>query len=61
MTSVYLGVTLDRMLSYEQHIDSIKGKVRTSTVEPHYKEVLGTMKITLLYQVSCYIRVKTKI
>ena len=28
------------------------------TVEPLYNEVLGTMKITLLYQVSCYIRVK---
>ena len=28
------------------------------TVEPHYSEVLGTMKITLLYQVSHYIRVK---
>ena len=32
-----------------------------STVEPHYNEVLGTMKITLLYQVSHYIRVKKKI
>ena len=28
------------------------------TVEPRYNEVLGTMKITLLYQVSLYIRVK---
>ena len=28
------------------------------TVEPHYNEVFGTMKITLLYQVSHYIRVK---
>ena len=28
------------------------------TVEPRYKEVLGTMKLTLLYQVSHYIRVK---
>ena len=28
------------------------------TVEPRYNEVLGTMKITLLYQVSHYIRVK---
>ena len=28
-----------------------------STVEPRYNEVLGTMKITLLYQVSHYIRV----
>ena len=30
----------------------------TTTVEPLYNEVLGTMKITLLYQVSHYIRVK---
>ena len=30
------------------------------TVEPLYNEVLGTMKITLLYQLSHYIRVKTK-
>ena len=28
------------------------------TVEPRYNEVLGTMKITLLYQVSHYIGVK---
>ena len=28
------------------------------TVEPRYNEVLGTMKINLLYQVSHYIRVK---
>ena len=31
-----------------------------STVEPLYNEVLGTMKTTLLYQVSYYIRVKTQ-
>ena len=31
-----------------------------STVEPRYNEVLGTMKITLLYQGSHYIRVKNK-
>ena len=30
----------------------------TVPVEPRYNEVLGTMKITLLYQVSHYIRVK---
>ena len=30
----------------------------TDTVEPRYNEDLGTMKITLLYQVSHYIRVK---
>ena len=32
----------------------------SDTVEPRYKEVLGTMKITLLYQVSHYIRVKNR-
>ena len=32
-----------------------------STVEPHYNEVLGTMKITLLYQISRYIRIKKQI
>ena len=30
------------------------------TVEPRYNKVLGTMKITMLYQVSHYIRVKKK-
>ena len=29
-----------------------------NTVEPRYNEVIGTMKIPLLYQVSHYIRVK---
>ena len=32
--------------------------LNASTGEPRYNEVLGTMKITLLYQVSHYIRVK---
>ena len=31
---------------------------KENTVKPRYNEALGTMKITLLYQVSCYIRVK---
>ena len=31
------------------------------TVEPRYNEDLGTMKITLLYQVSCYIKVQKNI
>ena len=31
---------------------------KSYTVEPLYNEVLGTIKITLLYQVSHYIRVK---
>ena len=30
----------------------------TCTVEPLYNDVLGTMKITLLYQVSHYIKIK---
>ena len=33
-------------------------KMKEYTVEPLYNEVLGTMKITLLYQVFRYIRVK---
>ena len=33
---------------------------KNDTVEPRYNEVLGTMEITLLYQVSHYIRVKNK-
>ena len=37
---------------------SLTGNISANTVEPHYNEVLGTMKITLLYQVSHYIRVK---
>ena len=35
-----------------------KQHIISYTVEPRYNEVLGTMKITFLYQVSCYIRVK---
>ena len=37
---------------------SIRSLICINTVEPLYYEVLGTMKITLLYQVSHYIRVK---
>ena len=36
----------------------LKCQIDCITVEPRYNEVLGTMKITLLYQVSHYIRVK---
>ena len=32
--------------------------IPVNTVEPRYNEVIGTMKITLLYQVSHYIRVQ---
>ena len=34
--------------------------INSFTVEPPYNEDLGTMKITLLYQVSCYTRVTNK-
>ena len=37
---------------------AIHMNINETTVEPLYNEVLGTMKITLLYQVSRYIRVK---
>ena len=40
------------------HIEQCFQLLMPYTVEPHYNEVLGTMKITLLYQVSHYIRVK---
>ena len=36
----------------------LKKLITYDTVEPRYNEVLGTMKITLLYQISHYIRVK---
>ena len=36
----------------------LDAKTRPYTVEPRYKEDLGTIIITLLYQVSHYIRVK---
>ena len=40
--------------------DQVVNNVLISTVELCYSEEdLGTMKITLLYQVSCYIGVKT--
>ena len=32
--------------------------LQINTVEPRYNEDIGTMKITFLYQVSHYIRVK---
>ena len=38
------------------HLIILVGKF--NTVEPRYNEVLGNMKITSLYQVSHYIRVK---
>ena len=42
-------------------VTAFYGKIlveQTTTVEPLYNEVFGTMNITLLYQVSHYIRVK---
>ena len=44
--------------AYNSMVDLQNRKCVTHTVEPRYNEVLGTMKITLLYQVSYYIRVK---
>ena len=42
----------------KSHLGSMQSRINQNTVEPLYNEVLGTMKITLLYQVSRYIRVK---
>ena len=42
----------------ELHLLNMYSIMVADTVEPLYNEVLGTMKITLLYQVSHYIRVK---
>ena len=41
-----------------KNLFQILAHLKTGTVEPRYNEVLGTMKITLLYQVSHYIRVQ---
>ena len=48
---------MTRRNTKEFYITSFKS-VCKYTVEPRYNEVLGTMKITLLYQVSHHIRVK---
>ena len=37
----------------------IRSIARVCTVEPRYNEVLGTMKITLLYQVSQFKKLRT--
>ena len=50
----FTGVIVWHAKLYE-HTEQISG-----TVEPLYNEVLGTMEITFLYQVSRYIRVKNK-
>ena len=44
----------------EDNVSSDEIKICYITVEPRYNEVLGTMKITLLYLVSHYIRVKNQ-
>ena len=54
----YEGLTLPWELS--QIVEISLFRKFQGTVEPRYNEVLGTMKITLLYQVSHYIRVKTQ-
>ena len=35
--------------------------IKVDTMEPCYNEDFGTMKMTLLYQVSCHIRVKNTV
>ena len=62
---VHVHVHCKSLTSYQLvHTNGLKTGSRvalsahTCTVEPRYNEVLGTMKITLLYQVSHYIRVK---
>ena len=57
ITAVTIIVTADNGLPAVFHCNIF---LLLCTVEPHYNEVLGTMKITLLFQVSHYIRVKTK-
>ena len=54
---VYIKCTFHQKLSYRFYHPTMINSLFI-TVEPRYKEVLGTMKITLLYQVSHYIRVK---
>ena len=46
------------MLAQKHNYSEIMHYLLFSTVEPRYNKVLGIMKITLLYQVSHYIRVK---
>ena len=48
---------IQTVTSYVQHLHCW---IQLNTVEPRYNEGLGTMKITLLYQVSHYIRVKKR-
>ena len=56
MVYINLNLKLPQNLQNNEKLErSWRG---VSTVEPLYNEVLGTMKITLLYQVSHYIRVK---
>ena len=56
----YLTFLRYGVLSHHRRYDIVlTGVIFTKgTVEPRYNDVLGTMKITLLYQVSHYIRVK---
>ena len=51
---VWRGISLHCMMGEDNWLQY------HDTVEPRYNEVLGTLKITLLYQVSHYIRVKKK-
>ena len=62
MDTLYNNFTA--MVEYYQQCIKLLSKCPISsnlfhgTVEPHYNENLGTTTIILLYQVSCYVRVK---
>ena len=58
MSSPLTSQTGGKRHSRGHSLGQIGSPLGTTTVEPRYYEVLGTMKITLLYQVSHYIRVK---
>ena len=51
-------MTLNSFCDKNSSNNYVRGVIKPCTVKPRYNETLGTMKITLLYQVSCYIRVK---
>ena len=63
LRDILISFTYGTLLSARYRTCPISNKISWSagscyTVEPQYNEDLGTMKITLLYQVSHYIRVQ---
>ena len=54
----YVPICEHKSISQVLSLSALNKSWLLSTVEPRYNEVLGTMKITLLYQVSHYIRVQ---